>query len=155
MRENNDIPQWQHRIGPALTRHQERLWLGGTCHGPTSLLLCTSVMTRRMRCHDELPLGREGITDDDLSAPEGGPETLPGVVHTIFTYALSFARYRWRRNTIVSRKADFSRKPLHYEGAAIGRIANRQCRASPIPLRRSLRRHRRRDPTGRHRCRAA
>ena len=60
VRENNDVPQWQHRIGTAFAGRQERLWLGGTCHGPMSLLLCTSVTTRRMRCHDGLPIGREG-----------------------------------------------------------------------------------------------
>ena len=55
VRENNDVPQRQHRIGPAFTGRQERLWFGGACHGPISLLLCTPVETRRMRCHDGLP----------------------------------------------------------------------------------------------------
>jgi hypothetical protein len=38
MRENNYVPQREHRIGPAFTGCQERLRFGGACHGPYSLL---------------------------------------------------------------------------------------------------------------------
>jgi hypothetical protein len=38
MRENNYVPQREHRISPAFTGCQERLRFGGACHGPYSLL---------------------------------------------------------------------------------------------------------------------
>ena len=54
VREDDDVPQRKHGIGPAFTCCQNRLGFGGACHGPISLLLCTSFMTRRMRCHERL-----------------------------------------------------------------------------------------------------
>ena len=63
VREDNDVPQRQHRIGLAFAGHERWLRFGGTCHGPISLLLCTSLATRRMRCRDGLPCGREGTSE--------------------------------------------------------------------------------------------
>src|SRR5262249_8875070 len=37
VRENNDVPQRQHRIG-ACFAGQERLWFGGACHDPLPFL---------------------------------------------------------------------------------------------------------------------
>ena len=56
VREDHDVAQRQHRIGAAFAGVSGRLWLGGTCHGPISLLLCTFAMTRRMRRRDGLLL---------------------------------------------------------------------------------------------------
>ena len=71
VRENNDVPQRQHRIGPAFAGRQDRFGFGGTCHGPTSLLLCTSITTRRMRCHNGLPLAGKGLRTTPCPRPQG------------------------------------------------------------------------------------
>ena len=146
VRENNDVPQWQHRIGAAFAGRQERLGFGGTCHGPISLLLCTSVTTRRMRCHDGLPIGRERIWLQK-PRPESSVRSFVGC-------------FRPRTIGGVAAQACQERQVFRPKRDAIGRTlqpigaANRARRVSAT-LRRSPRRHRWCGPTGRHRCRAA
>ena len=81
VRENDDVPQRQHRIGPAFAGCQERLGFGGACHGPTSLLLCTP-----SRPADALSRRTAGGREGNREAL--GRYEPPG--STRFSYAFSF-----------------------------------------------------------------
>ncbi len=89
VREDDDVAQRQHRIGPGFARDQGGPWLGA-CHVPNSLLLCPSPATRGMRHHGRvLRMDREGNTASELRAPVGrirNPprENLDSIFRTLF-----------------------------------------------------------------------
>src|SRR4029450_4851799 len=83
VRENDDVAQRQHRIGPDFSRHQSWAWLGSSGHGPKILLLVPltrdpqSALPRKSACGP----GREHGCSN--RAPWGGYETLPGECYAI------------------------------------------------------------------------
>src|SRR5262249_19570013 len=79
VREDDDVAQRQHRIGPGLAGDEYWLWLGAG-HGPKSVLLCPSSATRgggggAAECRDGPGKGKRGLPHWPRLV-EG--ETLPG-----------------------------------------------------------------------------
>ena len=145
-------------IGPAFTCCQSRLGFGGACHGPISLLLCTSFMTRRMRCHEGLrwPGGKSRMNTypRPFGVPLGRVRDPARFSYAIPRTLFSFQHYRWRSHCHPVKKGRFfAQNQRAATGGNVGRAPNRRCYV-PAPARRSLRRHRRCDRSGRRRCKA-
>jgi hypothetical protein len=75
VREDDDVAQRQHRVGPGFAGDQRRLWLCAS-HGPRSLLLCPSpspadaASGRVQRCRGGHGAGR---------VPRGGTKPSPRI----------------------------------------------------------------------------
>ena len=94
VREDDDVAQRQHRIGPGFAGDQRRTSALARGHGPKSLLLCPSAAARGCGSHDRVPrwAGKGARRPRRHRAPEGGYETLPGEFRRDPSYAFSFAQ---------------------------------------------------------------